>query len=403
MMSVRIVTCSGDPENEALIAAQLSARDDVEVLFRCVDRVELLASIRGAGIEAVVSVGAPQWLDGQCAEEARDAGIRVVGVATDPLEADRLVGLGADVVPADTSPEEIIEHCTQTETAPPPVRISTQPSTPRGKLIAVWGPKGAPGRSTVAAELAVEIVGAESETLLVDGDFYGGDIVQMLGIVEELPTVVWAARLAARDELNAARLALDLRRAGRAGPVVLPGIPRAELWAEVSDYGWRQLLSVARASFRFTVCDIGFCLEQESSPYPGLGEGRNRAARAAVRAADQIVAVCSGDPLGLKSFLWAWSELRELADNDNILIVANKVQPSEARAVGDMLRKHVGQRPVAYIPDSRRDLSRALKAGASLGELKIGADFTSSVRALAAALGGRVQAAGLLTRLAGRA
>jgi hypothetical protein len=42
-------------------------------------------------------------------------------------------------------------------------------------------------------------------------------------------------------------------------------------------------------------------------------------------------------------------------------------------------------------------------AGASLKELKIGADFTSGVRTLAAALGGRVQTAGLLTKLAGRA
>ncbi len=403
MNELRVVTLAGDPEQEAVVAARLAARTDTEVTFRCVDRVELLATIRAGDIDAIVSVGAPTWLDGQSVEEAGLAGIRLVGVAGDPLEGQRLSALGATVAPDNASSDEIVECCRATDHEPPPVRVSAQPSAPRGKLIAVWGPKGAPGRSTIAIELAAELAAAEPETLLIDGDLYGGDITQMLGIVEELPTIVWAARLAADDELEAGRLALDLRRAGRPGPVVLPGLPRAELWAEVSDYGWRRLLTVARASFRFTICDVGFCLEAEASPYPGVGEGRNRAARAAVRDADQVVAVCSGDPIGIKSFLWAYSELRELAGADNIVIVANRVRMSEASAIGDLLRKHVGQRPVAYIADSRTELARALMAGASLKELKIGADFTSGVRTLAAALGGRVQTAGLLTKLAGRA
>jgi Mrp family chromosome partitioning ATPase len=50
-----------------------------------------------------------------------------------------------------------------------------------GRVIAVWGPKGAPGRTTVALNLAFEAAPLAGETLLVDADTYGGSIAQVRG------------------------------------------------------------------------------------------------------------------------------------------------------------------------------------------------------------------------------
>ena len=400
MNDLRIVTLAGDPDREAALAREIDGRRDVELVLRCVDRVELLAALRSEAVDAIVSVGAPAWFDKQEAYEASQAGIVVVGLVRDAPEADRLGELGAGLLPSEAPVQEVIDRCRSSEPLPAPVRPAHHPN--RGRLIAVWGPKGAPGRTRIAIELAAEFAASEPSTLLIDGDPYGGDVVQMLGIVEELPSIVWAARLAARGQLDNIRLVADLRRAGTGGPIVLPGLPRAELWADVSEFGWGALLDVAVSSFKHIVCDVGFCTETASFPYPGNGEGRNRMTIATLRAADAVVAVCRADPVGLKNLVWSFEHLRELVDEESIRIVANRVHRSEETQVGEVLRKHVGRRPAAYIPDMPSEIHRALLLGRSLREAG-GSSGGTGIDALAASLGGRVRSKGLITRLSGRA
>ena len=403
MNELRIVTLAGDPDREAALAREIDGRRDVELVLRCVDRVELLAALRSDSVDAIVSVGAPAWFDKQEAFEASQAGIVVVGLVRDAPDADRLAELGAGLLPSEAPVQEVIDRCRTSEPLPAPVQPGHHSNGDRGRLIAVWGPKGAPGRTRVAIELAAELAADQPSTLLIDGDPYGGDVVQMLGIVEELPSVVWAARLAARGQLDNLRLAEDLRRAGRSGPVVLPGLPRAELWADVSAFGWRALLEVAASSFKYTVCDVGFCIETVSSPYPANGEGRNRMAIETLRAADAVIAVCRADPVGLKNFVWMFEQLRELVDDESIRIVANRVRRSEESQVGEVLRKHVGRRPTAYVPDIPTEFHRALLLGRSLREAGPSSGGAGSIEALAASVGGQIRARGLMARLSGKA
>lgn len=401
MTQVRVVTVGGDPEHEAQLAAQLGLRGDVELVLRCVDRVELLAGIRGGGLDAIVSVGAPAWFDRQAAEEAAERAIRIVGITDDAREGERLSGFGAVLLTLDAAVDDIIESCRDLPARDPVVR-SLQPSVPRGKLVSVWGSKGAPGRTSIAIELAAELSATEPETLMIDGDPYGGDILQLLGVTEELPTIVWAARMAAKEELDAHSLTTELRRTDSDGPVLLPGLPRAELWPEISDFGWRQLLTVAKASFLFTVCDVGFCLEPDSSPYPGAGDGRNRMSRTAIAESAHVVAVCRADAVGIKNFLWSFDQLKALTDADKIFVVANRVSRGTEHEVGDVLRRHLGKRPIAYVPDQPQDFGRAAMAGVAVGKAVPGSDVRPAIRTVAAALGGRPQPAGFLSRLSGR-
>lgn len=398
-MPLRVATVSGDQELEPALAVQLGSRDDVELVLRCLDRIELLAAIRGGDLDAIVVAGAPGWLDEETVEEAARANIRLVGVSEDPGTRQRLEAWGARAVTFDRSIDDIVESC---RSAPlPPPRLSGQVGMPRGRLITVWGPKGAPGRSRVALELAAELASADPETLLIDGDPYGGDLLQLLAVTEELPGVLWAARAAAEETLDAARLLRDLRRAAPGGPVLLPGLPRAELWPEVTDFGWRRLLAVARASFTFTVCDAGFCIEPDVSALPGPAAGRNRMARAALSTADRVIAVCRSDPIGIKNFLWGIEELKAVVDLDAVTFVANRVRRSQEREVGDLLRRHTGKRPVVYIPDQSSELQRAVLAGGTLSHLEPKSDFCRAMRTTAATLGANLRARGFLVRMAG--
>lgn len=396
MTRLRVVTVAGDADAEADLAAALAAHSGFDLVLRCVERSELLGAVRGAHLDAVVSVGLPPWVDGQVTDECRRASVTICALGAD-AELDRARRLGIRLLPADVAPSAL--RAAIADEGPPAPPSARQPERGDGRLVAVWGPKGAPGRTTVALELAWAIAAREPKTLLVDADTYGGDVLQLSGIVEELANVIWAARMAAKDELDEARLTCELRRAGESGPAVLAGLPRAELWPEVSEFGWRRFLDVTRATFRAIVCDVGFCLEPGAAPYPEAGEGRNAVARLTVGEADRVVAVVAADPVGVKTFLWTFELLRELVDVDDVVIVANRVVAGDERELGDLMKRHVGKRPIAYIPDRPAELRRAVAAGTSLAEGRPGSDVVQAIRLLASAIGADVASGGLLARL----
>lgn len=397
---MRVVTVAGDPEREAALAGQLGLRREVEVVLRCVDRVEALAALRGGSLDAAILVGDPIWFDAQCAHEATLSSTRLVGLAPDRAAAERVRAWGGVGLSLDASIDELLAAC-RAELPVRPDEVATEERS--GRTIVVWGPKGAPGRSSIAFELASALAASDPQTLLVDADTYGGDLLQMAGVVDDLATIVWATRLAAKGELVPSVLLADLKRVSPDGPVLLPGIPRADLWPEISQFGFEQLVTTCVSVFSWVVVDVGFALEPDPSPYPEGGEGRNRTARAALRDADRVIAVVRADPVGMKSFLWAYEHLRELVDPERISIVANRVRPGEGRQIADLIKRYVGRRPAALVPDDPDAFSEAVAAGRSVRSLPSGGSVSRALGEVAASLGGRVRPHGFLSRLGGRA
>ena len=400
MHTLRVVTLAGDSEREADIAALFAGEPGVELFMRCVDRVELLATMRGADLDAIVAVGAPVWFDVQSAQEATRAGIRVVGVADNAFEAELLTSRGAKVLDAGTEMGAIVRACRAPAPAfSPPATVDLPQRA--GEVMVVWGPKGSPGRTVIAIELACELASTGEETLLVDADPYAGDIAQMLGIVEELPTVLWGATAATDNGVTSREIISELRRVGSKGPLLLPGLPRAELWSEVADFGYGNLIKLLAGGARFVVVDIGFCLEDVNH----LGSprsGRNRMARATLERADRVIAVCRADPVGLKNFIWAYESVREIVDDDRISIVLNRCYPSERREIDDLLESNVGKGSTVAVPDRPSDCRKALAQGGALFEVRPASDVCTQTRLLAEKLGARVRPRGLMARLAGR-
>jgi MinD-like ATPase involved in chromosome partitioning or flagellar assembly len=395
----RVATVAGDSHAEESVAALLAGSREVELVLRCVDRVELLAVLRSGTIDAVISVGVPVWLDRQIIEEAAERSIKLVGLPSDPLEAERLRGWGVVLGPLDPDASALVALCDDAPSALPPP--PSPPRTESGRLVAVWGPKGSPGRSTIAIELAALISKSEPQTLLVDADPYGGDLLQLLGVIEELPTTVWAARLAAKEELDMVQIAGSLRRSGEAGPILLPGVPRAEMSAEISEFAWKRLLGVLRSEFRYSICDVGFCLEPGSDSFSD-SEGRNHITRSTLRAADTTVAVCNASPTGIKHFLWAFEHLIDLVNVDDVVVVANRVSAGETRDVGDIIKRHTGKRPIAYVPERHAEFRERVSTGIAMAEQTKPSDVTRSLDPVITAIGGYVAPHGVLARLGGR-
>src|SRR5690606_35205924 len=152
----------------------------------------------------------------------------------------RYTALGASAVAADEGVGAIVAAVGAAAAAVPATvaAIAEEPPPPQeertpGGMVVVWGPTGAPGRTTVAINLAAEIAASGQRVLLVDADVWGAAVAPSLGLLEESAGLAAAVRAADQGTLEPASL---LRLCAQVSDrlLVLPGLPRASRWREVS-------------------------------------------------------------------------------------------------------------------------------------------------------------------------
>lgn len=434
----------GAVETEVVQALDGSTR--LSVTRRCADLAELLgAAAAGLGRVAVVSVDLP-GLDRSSIDHLHDSATLVVAVATDlpDCPADHALHLGADAVVPDAAvageivpavlalldapatvvpgrgPEGRGAHrapappdpshpapagTTGTGPVPVPPGPEDESAHPRGRVVAVWGPTGAPGRSTVALNLAAELAEptrvAGRGALLVDADTYGGTVAQMLGLLDEAPGVAAATRAAANGRLDTAALAA-LTPVLDGGLRVLTGISRADRWPQVPASGLQVVWRTARRLAAWTVVDCGFNLEQdEMLSYDTRAPGRNEATLAALAEADSVVVVGGGDPIGLQRLVRGLGALDEAVGAvPSRHVVVNRVRasasgPRPGEAISQALQRYAGVTEAHLVPEDRATVDGAVLAARTLREHAPGSAVRQAIRELAEALtASRVAAAG---------
>ena len=121
---------------------------------------------------------------------------------------------------------------------------------PTGRVIAVWGPVGAPGRSMLATNSAVETAAAGMSTLLIDADVYGGVLASAFGLLDESPGLAGACRMAANGRLGPGELTTLGWQQTTQLTGLLTGIPRPDRWPEVRPSSIPSVLEVCRAMAR---------------------------------------------------------------------------------------------------------------------------------------------------------
>lgn len=391
-MSLPIVTAVTDAAAEAELVAALG-RDEhgITVVRRCVDVLELLAAA-GAGTARAAVVSADlRRLDRNVLARLAAARVAVVGLvaAGDQWHQQLLQHLGVRfVLPADATPDVIAEMLLTAVTsdampagiadpsaahpvvAAPPVEAEPAGT---GRVVAVWGPTGAPGRTTVAVGLADEAARLGLATLLVDADPYGGVIAQVLGLVDESPGLAAAARLDNQGRLGMTDLA-GLARALSPTLRVLTGLVRPDRWPELRGETVGGVLECARKLAPLTVVDCGFCLEaDEEISFDTVAPRRNGATLAALEVADVVLAVGAGDPVGVQRLVRGLSELSEAMPGVEPLVLVNKVRPvvipgNPEREIAAALQRFAGVARMRALPYDRAGLDRALPRGQTLAE-----------------------------------
>jgi MinD-like ATPase involved in chromosome partitioning or flagellar assembly len=359
----------------------------IVVLKRCVDVDDLLAaaSTGQAGV-AVVGLDAT-GLDRAAVDHLRRHGVRPVAVlARGTAETGRLhaarIGVHACVGEEElaTLPDVVLARKQESPPASlagpaaPSDHLAAEaggepPGARSGRVVAVWGPAGAPGRTTVAAGLAAEVARGGRRTVLVDADPYGGTVAQHLGILDEVSGLLAAARLSAAgrlaDRFASVQRGLDDRLS------VVTGLPRADRYFEVRGGTVEQLLDLAREQAEVVV-DTGFSLEEEAVPDYGSRPGRNRMTLAALRSADLVVVVGSADPVGLSRLARALMELRESVGARPLHVVVNRMRPTLGwgeREITGMVEGFARPAGIHFLPEDRATADRALVAGRALTEV----------------------------------
>lgn len=370
---------------EARALQQLSAgAPGIVVLKRCVDLNDLLASAAtGEAHVCLVAYGLP-GLDADSVDHLRRSGLSVLVVA-EPAEldmggADRVRRLGIDHVVESGSIEalnaEVVRVGADSQAVTLPVEADRDLASAQipelGRMLAVWGPTGAPGRTTVAVGMAAELANRGAKTLLVDADGFGGAVAQHLGVLDEMSGLLAAARMANAGELDHDRLA-SLARSVNPTLRVLTGLPRADRWVEVRDSGFTQLLELACGIGEYVVLDTAFSLEgDDNASLGGSAPQRNAMTLSSLEQADEVIVVGSADPVGLARLARGLVELLEAVPDANIRIAINRTRPSLGwgeKEVRAMIEGFVTPASVHFLPDDRGATDRALVSGRTLVEI----------------------------------
>lgn len=257
-------------------------------------------------------------------------------------------------------------------------------------VLAVWGPAGAPGRTTLAINIAAEIAATGHTVALVDADTYSGSVAATLGMLDEAPGFAAACRLAGADALTQSELERIAQRYTSAHGAfwVLTGIGRASRWPELSTERITRTLAALRQWVEYVVIDTGFSLESDEELSSDLfAPRRNAATLTALGAADHVVACGLGDPVGMARFLRSWVDLADVLTTRRLTVVMNRVRSS---AVGldpkgqilHTLRRFGGIDGIVLIPDDQRAVDGAVLSGRPLQDSAPKSPVRASIRRL---------------------
>jgi MinD-like ATPase involved in chromosome partitioning or flagellar assembly len=354
-----------------------------EIVARCSTAHELASRIDAVAPDVAIVAATERHLTPSLVSICDESGVRIlalVGSAMDRRHASSLGLFESADLDADWPKVEkelaVLPARTSILPASEPEDQGAPASGPSGTILAVWGPAGAPGRTTVAINIAAELAAAGHSVALADVDTYSGSIAPALGMLDEAPGFAAACRLAGVDGLTRDELERIGQRygSGRGSFWVLTGIGRPSRWPELSAQRVASTLQQCRLWVDFTVVDTGFSLEHDEEISSDLfAPRRNAASITALREADRVIAVGAADPVGLSRFLRAHVDLIETVAEGRVIVAMNKLRASAiglnpVGQVAQTLSRFGGIESAAMIPYDAQGLDAAILSARTLAD-----------------------------------
>ncbi len=238
----------------------------------------------------------------------------------------------------------------------------------RGSVTVVWGPHGAPGRTTLVLALAAALALDDRRVAVVDADTHAPSVAQRLDLPDEAPGFPAACRqtdYGVLDDAELTRLSAPVDLGSQ--PIeVLTGINRPARWPELSSGRVVCALDVARSWADHILVDVGASLDADEEIASDIdAPRRNQAALAALGAADSVIALGLGDPVGMSRLIRGLARLDEVAAAAERRTVVNRVSGGAvgvdaAGQVRRALAQYGDIDDVWLLPDDPRAAERAL-------------------------------------------
>ncbi|MDY4493032.1 AAA family ATPase [Schaalia hyovaginalis] len=381
-----LVALLADPEDEGRIVQAVDARADLKVVRRCADLPEVRAAVRAGIADLVVLRAAEPDLDALVIEELRIGGAGVV-LLVDASTRAQARSLGADALALKDDAEGIVEALearirggiglVTSDSMPPdpfeeaacpardlgsdaglgpdaPPSDKTGTEGPQGRIVAVWGTSGAPGRSTLALGIA-HALAEDSPTILIDGDLRNPSLAHMAGIPVDSSGIAALSRAALRGALDG--LGLE----GALIPYtdhlsILTGLTTPHRWREVGPAALDAIVTAAARMSPWVVVDLAaVSLDEVADETRQIGD-RDDTTAAILRRADEILCVARADVLGISRLAHALAWFGELGASAQPRIVINRVDsaatgPRPSGAIGAALQAIIPGRSAHLIPE----------------------------------------------------
>ncbi|AKL72771.1 AAA domain [Actinobacteria bacterium IMCC26256] len=340
-----VVTCSlGEPWESALVSMANHPAAAIRIAARCSGPGEALGVALREQATVVVGDAVRGWWDRDVIQHFISAGIVVAIIGTDAPP-------GALSLP-DSHPEALVQALRAIHT---PVLVAcddalAQMPLDRGRIVAVWGGHGSPGRTTISTHLAASAQASGLSTLLIDADTWAPSVAQHLGL-DEGHGLVQSVRSVSRGDSGLSHVLKSPR-----GVSVLVGIARPELWTEIQESSFIALIDEAAAEYDLVVIDVAAPIEEdEELSFDQAPYRRNLVTRSTLTIADRVFQVAGATPVALRR---AISATRSLAleiptARANLEVVLNGAPRSRNRLseIESALTEHLEQGPIAAIPN----------------------------------------------------
>jgi len=373
------------------LPAQLEARIEAEsidhghsIVSRAAGAHELAAVIEETRPDCAIVAAEPRYLTPRVMSVCDAIGVRTLALVAGDVDRRYAATLGLlETLPTDSSWAELESQLEQQLD----LRLSQRGglgagaheangSTKRSRatVIGVWGPSGAPGRTTTAIGIAAELAAHGHSVALADVDTHGASIAPTLGMLDEAPGFAAACRLAGNESLTIEEFERISQRyeSGYGGFWVLTGIGRPSRWPELSASRVATTIAVARDWVDYLVLDTASSLENDEEISSDLmAPRRNAATITALQEADRIVAVGSADPVGMSRFLRSYVDLVETVANADVTVVMNRLRASAiglnpAGQVIETLSRFGGIEMPALVPYARPAIDASILSARTL-------------------------------------
>ncbi len=376
---------------EAEVVKVLNDRTSMfNVTHRCADLAELEAAVEAGAGSVVVTDAAFAGVDAALIDRLHAANVFVL--LTCPNALDHL-GVGEDAW-CDRIAEDVAQALTTGlrrrmlgQEAPVETPV-VEEGGPEGRVLVVWGTPGAPGRSTLALNLARQMADAGSPVTLIDADITAPSLLLMTGLPVEASGLAAAVALRNRGELDARALA-DL--SSKIGPnlSLLTGLTRADRWRQLTTEAVSDVLRAARRNGDVVV-DLSSGFTDEDPSLMSFVPSPEDINLGLARQADALVLVGRADAVGLMRLNALLGDCVE----HNVPVTAMVLNQARDGACGSASRASlhtvmdtIGSAAPYVIVEHSPAVDEALLRGTTVIDCQPGDDFVASLDAVLEAAG----------------